>query len=126
MLVSLIKPAVLFDDILAHKDSLATDVDKRVLKIFINDILSRMMQHEVVFDHLANSLSKIHSEFKPYTQETFLVLSKIVNDLVSEGGDKIPAENFALINKILSTEKVTTKVFDSSETAISVLSRFLG
>ena len=61
----------------------------------------------------------------PYTRETFHVLSKLVSDLVSEGNEKIPAENFALLNKILSTEMVTTKVFDSPEKAISVLGRFL-
>jgi hypothetical protein len=47
-------------------------------------------------------------------------------DLVAEGDLKVPNENFALINKILSLEQVTTKVFDSSDRAISVLGRFLG
>ena len=125
MLTSMVQPGVLFNEILSHEESLATAVDKRVLKIFIDDILARILQHQVVFDHLTNSTSKIHSEFMPYTRETFHVLSKLVSDLVSEGNEKIPAENFALLNKILSTEMVTTKVFDSPEKAISVLGRFL-
>ena len=70
-----------------------------------------------MFDHLSNSNSEIHRSFLPYEQETFHVLSKIINDLVDEGGTEIPAENFSLINKILSLEKVTTKVFDSADTA---------
>ena len=53
------------------------------------------------------------------------MLSKIINDLVAEGETEIPAENFSLINKILSLEKVTTKVFDSADTAQSVLGRFV-
>lgn len=108
-------PTFLFDEILGHKDSLATAVDKPVLKIFIEDILSRMMQHQVIFDHLSNSSSKLHRDFMPYTKDTFLVLSKLVEDLVAEGGDRIPVENFALLNKVLSLEQVTSKVFDSSE-----------
>lgn len=57
----------------------------------------------------------MHSSFLPYTEETFLVLSKIITDLVNEGETKLPSDNIALINKILSLEKVTTKVFDSSD-----------
>ena len=72
-----------------------------------------MKQHEVAFDHLSNSLSQVHRYFLPYGQETFHVLSKILTDLVAEGDAKIPVDNFALINKILSEEKVTTRVFDS-------------
>ena len=68
----------------------------------------------------------MHNSFLPYTEETFLVLSKIITDLVNEGETSIPVDNIALINKILSLEKVTTKVFDSSDQAISVLSRYLG
>ncbi len=80
----------------------------------------------MIFDHLANSTSVVHRSFIPYTKDTFLVLSKIVHDLVSEGqGDLIPKENFAEINRILSLEKVTTKVFDSSEQASNVLGKFL-
>ena len=79
-------PGLFFNDILAYKDSIVSVVDKRILKVFIDSILARMVQHEVVFDHLTNSYSKIHSEFLPYTQDTFKVLSKIVTDLVSEGG----------------------------------------
>lgn len=90
----------MFDEILAHKDSLATSVERPVLKSFIRDILARMKQHEVIFDHLANSTSVVHRSFVPYTKDTFLVLSKIVHDLVAEGkqiipNQPIPQENFA-------------------------------
>ena len=47
-------------------------------------------------------------------------------DLVAEGDSSIPNENFALINNILSLEQVTSKVFDSSDRAVSVLGKFLG
>ena len=88
----------------------------------------------MIFDHLTNSSSQIHSDFVPYTKQTFLVLSKLVEDLVAEGAaqgnssavaGQIPRENFSLINKILAFEQVTTKVFDSSEQASSVLGRYL-
>ena len=134
LLVSLTNPTFLFDEMLAHKDSFATAVEKPVLKVFIEDILSRMMQHEVVFDHLANSSSHVHSDFVPYTKKTFLVLSKLVEDLVADGSTQagggalsgqIPRENFLLLNKILASEQVTTKVFDSSEQASSVIGRYL-
>jgi hypothetical protein len=125
LMVSIQTPTFLFDEILAHKDSLATAVDKPVLKIFIGDILARMMQHEVIFDHLANSASVMHRGFLPCTKETYKVLSKIIMDLVAEGDAKIPIANFALINKILSEEQVTTKVFDSSDRAVSVLGKYL-
>lgn len=119
------KPTYLFDEILAHKESLASDVDKPVLNIFIEEILARMTQHQVIFDHLTNSTSSIHRDFLSSSNETFLVLSKTLNDLVSEGGTVIPDENFALVNKILSEEEVTTKVFDSSDQASTVLGPFL-
>lgn len=118
-------PTYLFEEILAHKESLATDVDKPVLKIFIEEILARMMQQQVIFDHLTNSASSIHREFISSSKETFLVLQKTLNDLLAEGGSVIPDENFALVNKILSEEVVTTKVFDSSDQASSALGPFL-
>ena len=42
MLTSMVQPGVLFNEILSHEESLATAVDKRVLKIFIDDILARI------------------------------------------------------------------------------------
>lgn len=91
-------------------------------------MLARMVQHEVTFDHLNNSTSKLHRTFLPYTQNTFKILSKIVSELVSESGENsemIPLENFPIINKILSLELVTSNVFKSSDEAIQVLGRFL-
>lgn len=54
------------------------------------------------------------------------MLSKIITELVAEGESSIPVENFALINKILSLEQVTTKVFDTSDRAVDVLGKYLG
>ena len=54
------------------------------------------------------------------------MLSKIIIELVAEGESSIPVENFALINKILSLEQVTTKVFDTSDRAVEVLGKYLG
>ena len=96
------------------------------MNIFVQNILDRMMQHQVQFEHLNNSVSVMHRDFTPYSQETFLALSKVIKDLVNESEHKIPAENFALLNKILSHEKVTTKVFDSAGQAKSILGRYLG
>ncbi len=64
----------------------------------------------------------MHRSFIPYDKETFLVLNRLINDLVAEGEGTIPLENFSMINQILSLEKVTTKVFDSSDSANSLLS----
>jgi len=125
LLVSMQEPTYLFSEILAHKESFATAVSKPVLKHFVEDVLSRMTQHQVVFDHLANSNSVIHRAFLPYTPETFQVLSKLVDDLVGAGNKRIPEDNFALLNKILSLELVTAKVFDSSEKASAIIGRFL-
>ena len=79
----------------------------------------------MTFDYLKNSYSTLHRAFIPYSKETFLVLNRLINDLVSEGDGQIPIENLPLINEILSLEKITTKVFDSSEEACALLGNFL-
>ena len=45
VLVSLQKPTLLFEEILAHEGSLALQVEKPVLKTFVQDVIARMMQH---------------------------------------------------------------------------------
>lgn len=70
-------PSYLFKEMLNHEESFNAVTDVMPL---VETILSRLNQHYITFDHLRYSFSLIHKKFLPYSNETFLLLRKIVKD----------------------------------------------
>lgn len=40
----------------------------------------------MIFEHLAMSTSKIHKNYKPYSEKTFILLQRVMKDLL--GGEE--------------------------------------
>lgn len=93
-------PTFLFKDICRCEESF-NQLDKHILKDFVDVILGRIKQHEVSFDHLKQSISVIHRHFVPYSGKTFQVLNKIITDL---GKEDASSQDLQIIFTILAEE----------------------
>ena len=82
----------------------------------VDAILSRIQQHRVTYEHLENSYSIVHSKFIPFSQETFNLLSKIVQEAA------IPQH---IVNRILADPVVARRIFQTKEMAEEILTRRL-
>ena len=80
------------------------------------------------YDHLKDSESKVHSKQQPYTADTLKIFSRIVSDFHAAAKEEkitLGYEDFRILNKIMQTDLVSAKIYDSTQTAKEVLSFFL-
>ena len=78
------QPDLLFEYILASEERFNEHVGKEDLNEFTGNILKRISQQKVTFDHLKGSLSTWHGKAVPSTDQSFLVLKKIMNECLGE------------------------------------------
>lgn len=84
VLPSLYKPDLFFKDLIENKNqSFKHDVDNSDLLELVNQIQKRVSESEVAFEHLQMSSSRYHNSYRPYTAKTFLLLRRIMDDLLS-------------------------------------------
>ena len=126
----IVKPSFFFKEMVQSPESFATEVKPQVLNELVDQILDRTSQNEVSFEHLKASSSLYHQYFEPYNKNTFQVLQKIINDLIRDGekpkGIKtLGQEQFQVINKILAQERLSRRLFSTSEDAIAILDPYL-
>lgn len=69
------KPTFFFTEMITNsRESFKNDVDKRDLYEFVGEIVARVKDGEYGFEHLQQSNSRIHRNYKPFTEKTILLL----------------------------------------------------
>lgn len=81
-LPSLFHPNLFFEEIILKRDaSFKTDIKPEILYDFVKKITERIDNRQITFEHLKMSKSKLHKNYSPYSEKTFLVMKKIIDDL---------------------------------------------
>lgn len=89
-----------------NQESFAT-VQPEILKKFEKGIIGRINHDQFIFDHLKISVSRVHSDFKPYNNLTFQLLQKMTTDLLNDPSN---THNDTLAH-IFSTPKIYKNYF---------------
>jgi hypothetical protein len=72
---SLYKPQMFFSEMITHKgESFKRDVGKENLYSFVSEIIQRAKDCEYGFEHLQMSNSRMHRNYKAFTEKTILLL----------------------------------------------------
>lgn len=82
MLPSMFSPSIFFKDMLRTNYSFKTDVPSETTYELLNEICHRVKETQIEFEHLKLSSSKKHKNYQPFTELTFLLLQRILKDLV--------------------------------------------
>jgi hypothetical protein len=98
-------------------------VDKKHLEQFVDIMQFQLSNLSVQYEHLEGSESKVHSKQSPFYEETFAVFARIVDDfyLASKQGTPLTSSDFSILNKIMQTDLVTSKLFKDPSQASLVL-----
>lgn len=103
MIPSLFKPNFFFEEMITRKDqSFKNDVNENDLHTLMIEITRRIESGEISFEHLKLSKSPMHMNYKPYTEQTFILVKKIIDDLMV--GDSIELKHLNIIYKIFSNK----------------------
>lgn len=99
-LPSTYSPTFFLPEIYNNQRESFSEINTAVLYNFIDQAIFRIGQDHFVFEHLHASFSKIHTNFKPFTEMTFKIFKKITTDL-SKSKD---IEKMQILTKIYSNE----------------------
>lgn len=98
---SLYNPQFYFNEMISdHEQSFKRDVDKKDLLEMVDQMTRRVSDGEIAFEHLQMSNSRIHNLFKPYTEKTFLMFQRILEDIVDSADTKLTQDELKVIFKI--------------------------
>lgn len=93
------------------EQSLKKDANIKDLTELINEINERVNEQLYSFEHLLQSHSRVHKLFKPFTQNTILLLNRLLEDFTNEGFTNMKPEDLKVLNKVLESDVLSKIVF---------------
>ena len=115
MVPSLYKPVMFFAEMITNKrESFKTDVNHDDLYELVAQVLKRAQDGEVDFEHLQLSTSRVHRNYRPYTEKTVILLRRILDDIIGDGNQTISDKELSIVSKILCEPKLTEFLYKTS------------
>lgn len=115
MVPSLYKPVMFFAEMITNnRESFKTDVNHSDLSELVEQVLKRAQDGEVGFEHLQLSTSRVHRNYRPYTEKSVFLLRRILSDIIGDGNQTINDQELRIVSKILCDPKLTEYLFKTS------------
>lgn len=117
---SLYKPVLFFGDMIINtRESFKKDVNQQDLFELVSQVIQRSKDGEYGFEHLSLSNSRVHKNYRPFTEKTIFLLQRILSDLTSMDNTSdrlvIGEPEMKVINKIFTNKQLTEYLFRNSK-----------